>query len=376
LRRRVRLPPRLPEPAQRRPRSHLVISGKFRRSICQSKAAAKAPVRAKRTKTEIQREFDQIQEESADARESSDPKIEEAARRHETEVRQIVEGVTVESVVQRISGLGLDISKALSGVSGRLTEEVQLLASVREAVEIERKELDRLHKIDVAATALDQLVQDYTRQKQELEAEIAARRAAWEEEAVRVDRERKEQEELLKKQRQREAEDFEYKKTQERKKAQDKYDEEVRLQEKKNQEKQETLEKAWKLRESALKESEEELARLRKEAEAFPKRLEAEAAAAAERARHEAEARLQQEILVMKKDAEAEKRFGELRVKTFEETVAHQQAQIAALEKQLADAKQQVQDIAVKAIEGASGARALSHINQIAMEQAKNRPQG
>jgi hypothetical protein len=34
-----------------------------------------------------------------------------------------------------------------------------------------------------------------------------------------------------------------------------------------------------------------------------------------------------------------------------------------------------VQDIAVKAIEGASGAKALSHINQI-MEQAKNRPQG
>jgi len=47
-----------------------------------------------------------------------------------------------------------------------------------------------------------------------------------------------------------------------------------------------------------------------------------------------------------------------------------------ALEKQLADAKQQVQDIALKAIEGASGAKALSHINQIAMEQAKNRPQG
>lgn len=60
----------------------------------------------------------------------------------------------------------------------------------------------------------------------------------------------------------------------------------------------------------------------------------------------------------------------------LEDAVARQQAQIEALEKQLADAKQQVQDIAVKAIEGASGARALSHINQIAMEQAKNRPQG
>ena len=338
--------------------------------------AAKAPIRAKRTKTEIQREFDEIQEQSADARESADPKIDEAARRRETEVRETVEGVTVESVVQRISGLGLDVSKALSGLSGKLTEEVQLLASVREAVGLERKELERLHKIDIAATAVDQLVQDYGRQKQELETEISAQRAAWEEEAARSERERKEQEETLRKQRQREAEDFEYKKAQERKKAQDKYDEEFRLQEKRNLEKQDTLEKSWQVREAVLKEREEDLARLRNEAEAFPKRLEAEANAAAERARREAESRLQQEILVMKKDAEAEKRFGELRVKTLEETAAHQQAHIAALEKQLADAKQQVQDIAVKAIEGASGARALSHINQIAMEQAKNRPQG
>jgi chromosome segregation ATPase len=337
---------------------------------------AKAPIRAKRTKTEIQREFDEIQEQSAAARESADPKIEDAARRHETEVRGTVEGVTVESAVQRISGLGIEISKALSGLSGKLTEEVQLLASVREAVELERQELERLHQIDVAATALDQLVQDYGRQKSELETEIAARRAAWEEEAARADRDRKEQEDALKKQRQRESEDFEYKKALERKKAQDKYDEDIRVQEKKNQEKQETLEKGWRMREAVLKEREEELARLRKESEAFPKQLEAEASAAADRARRDAEARLQQETILMKKDAEAEKRFGELRVKTLEETVAHQQAQIAALEKQLADAKQQVQDIAVKAIEGASGARALSHINQIAMEQAKNRPQG
>jgi uncharacterized protein (TIGR03435 family) len=39
-------------------------------------------------------------------------------------------------------------------------------------------------------------------------------------------------------------------------------------------------------------------------------------------------------------------------------------------------ASQSRQSPAVKAIEGASGARALSHINQIAMEQAKNRPLG
>jgi len=337
---------------------------------------SKAPIRAKRTRTEVQREFEEIQEQTADARESADPKIEEAAHRHEAEVRHAVEGVTVESTVQRISGLGLEITRALTGLSGKLTEEVQLLASVRETVELERGELSRLHKIDVAATALDQLVQDYAKQKQDLETEIAARRAAWEEEVSRTERERKEQEEALKKQRQREAEDFEYRKAQERKKAQDKYDEEIRLQEKKNDERQETIEKNWKLREATLKEREEEFARYKKDAESFPQRLEAEANAAADRARKEAEARLQQDILVLKKDAQAEKRFSELRISTLEESVTNHQTQIAALEKQLADAKQQVQDIAVKAIEGASGARALTHINQIAMEQAKNRPQG
>jgi hypothetical protein len=66
--------------------------------------------------------------------------------------------------------------------------------------------------------------------------------------------------------------------------------------------------------------------------------------AVTERAQPESEARLQQEMLVMKNGAEAEKRFGELSVKTLEDAVAHQQAQTAALEKQLADARQQVQE--------------------------------
>ena len=108
----------------------------------------------------------------------------------------------------------------------------------------------------------------------------------------------------------------------------------------------------------------------------FPARIQKEADSAAERSRRETEARFEQKLLGLQKDAETDKRVAALQVKSLEDAVARQQAQIVALEKQLADAKQQVQDIAVKAIEGASGARALSHIGQIAMEQAKNRPQG
>jgi len=336
-----------------------------------TKDARKGAVRPKRSRAETQQEFAQIQEEAHAAREATDAKVAEVTRLRETEVRQSVDGVSVETVVQRVSGLGLEVSRALADVAEKLTEEVQLLATVREAVALERRELERLHKIDVAATALDQLVQDYAREKERLEVEMAAQRAAWEEETACVERERKEQEDALRKQRQREIEDYEYKKNLERKKGQDKYEEELHARDKQNREQQDALEKGWQLREAALKEREEELARLKMEVDEFPARLLKETEAAALKGQKEAEAKLEQQLLVLKKDAEAEARIGALRVKTLEETLAHHAAHVAALEKQLADAKQQVQDIALKAIEGASGARALSHINQIAMEQAK-----
>ncbi len=336
---------------------------------------AKAPARSRRPKAEVVEEFSDIRKEVEGAREIADAKAAEAAALRETEVRQAVEGLSVETVVQRISGLGLEISKALSEVSARLVEEVDRLAAVREAVAIERRELERLHRIDVAATALDQMVQDYGREKERLEAEIAVRRAVWEEELRTTERERREQEESLKKQRQREIDEYEYKKALERKKAQDKYEEDLRLLERKNKEKQEALEKEWQRREAALKEGEQELVALRKEAAEFPARLRAEVDQAVAQALRAAEAQSQQEIVLLKRDAESEKRLADLRVKTFEELVARQATQIAALQKQLDEAKQQVQDIALKAIEGASGARALAHVNQIAMEQAKSRPQ-
>ena len=204
----------------------------------------KPPVRAKRPKTEVQEEFAEIRRETETARESADAKAAEAARLRAAEVRQTVDGTTVEGVVQGISGLGLEISKALADVSAKLVREVEQLSTVREAVGLERAELERLHKIDVAATALDQMVQDYAREKERLEAEIAEHRGAWEAETRDAERERKEQEENLKKARAREIEEYEYKKNLERKKAQDKYEEDQRLQEKKNKERQETLEKA------------------------------------------------------------------------------------------------------------------------------------
>ena len=178
------------------------------------------PSRSRRSKVEVQQEFDTIRRETEAARESANPKSVEAEQRYSAEVRQAVEEISVDSVAQQISAVGGQISRTLIDLTERLTGE-DLLAKVRQAVQLERQELERLHKIDVAATSVDQLVQDYERERERLETEIQTRRSEWEQEARTAERERKEAEEASRKQRQRENDDYEYRKQLERKKAQD-----------------------------------------------------------------------------------------------------------------------------------------------------------
>src|SRR5438309_11944208 len=130
------------------------------------------PSRRRPSKVEVQQEFDTIRREAEAAREAANPKSVEAEQRHSAEVRQAVEEISVDSVAQQISAVGGQISRTLIDLTERLTSEVDLLAKVRQAVQLERQELERLHKIDVAATSIDQLVQDYERDQERLKTEI------------------------------------------------------------------------------------------------------------------------------------------------------------------------------------------------------------
>lgn len=329
--------------------------------------------RGRRPKAEIQEEFGKIKEDSEQDKLSFDAKAAELAKLHDAEVKKAVSDITVEDIVQNLANLGLEVSKALSSLSTKLVEQTELLNSVRAAVTFERKELERLHKIDVVATATDYLIEEYDIKKKQLNEEIETVRKHWEEEQEVREREQKEYDDSLKKNRAREKEEFEYQKGSERKKEHDKYEEEQHVLGRKNKEKQEALEKSWTQREAVLKEKEEELARLKTEVTQFPERLKKDMDKVIAETTRTLESKHKQDMLLFQKEIETEKRLAELKNKPLEEAVSRQFAQIEALQARLEEAKKQVQDIAVKAIEGASGARALAHVNQIAMEQAKTR---
>jgi hypothetical protein len=124
--------------------------------------------RATRTRAEVQGEFGEISAEAASA-EAVDPKTAAASRQRSTGIRTAVQGVTVEGAVTALTQVGLGVQKALAGVSEQLLAKVNELEQVTAAVELEKEELETLHKIDIAATSIDILLQDHATRSKEQE---------------------------------------------------------------------------------------------------------------------------------------------------------------------------------------------------------------
>jgi hypothetical protein len=59
-------------------------------------------------------------------------------------------------------------------------------------------------------------------------------------------------------------------------------------------------------------------------------------------------------------------------LQSLEQTITNQEARIQNLSKQLESALKQVQDLAVKAIEGSANINSYQAIKEIALEQAKS----
>jgi len=327
------------------------------------------PKRGRRSKAEIQEEFDTLVAAESNSKNYTNAKEEELMRHQEKDLINSVQDFSVDEIIRKFANLNIEVSKTLSSLSDKLISEIDYLTKLKKITELEKNEIERLHKIDVAQTALDSLIEYYQTQQQQLEDEITTKRSEWEYEQSQKEIELENEKENLEKTRKREIEDYEYKKNLERKKAHDKYEEDVRLRDKQNKEKQEVLEKNWQQRETAIKSQEEELISLRKIVEESPLKLQKEIDKAVTEAIHRTELKRSQEIELLKRDSESDKRIAELKIKTLEESLLRGLEQLASMQNQVNDAKKQVQDIAVKAIEGASGSKTL----QFAMEQAKGR---
>jgi phage-related minor tail protein len=129
-------------------------------------------------------------------------------------------------------------------------------------------------------------------------------------------------------------------------------------------------------REKAVVQGEGELNELRAKADAFPKDLETAVSMAVKEAadRLTSEAANKEELL--KREFQGQENVLKSKIESLEKTVTEQSAQVAALSAQLEKSYVQVQDIAVKAIEGSSNVKAFGYPQPVMAEQAQRSGQG
>ena len=302
------------------------------------------------------------------------------------EVIQVAESLSTEGVAKEISNLKIEASKTLAQISDRLEEEIAKFRAVQNAIVLKEKELQEVYEIEKSAVTLAALIESQNQKRQQFESEMAEKKESLgqEIETLRAERERgkndyeaeiKERDIAEKKRRDREKEEYEYSFKREQKLAKDKFEDEKAKLEKEIQIKKEQMQSELKEREKVVVEKEGELNELRKKVNAFPKELETTVAKAIKETtdRLNLEAKNREELV--KKEFIGERNVLTTRIESLEKIVKEQSEQIAKFSQQLEKAYQQVQDIAVKTIEGSSSIKSFANLQQWISEQTRKAPQ-
>ncbi len=344
------------------------------------------PVGITSSKKELLTAYKDLQKQIQERREAEVKPEQKIRERQDKAAVETAEAVASEGIGKQIATLKAEISKVLAELSDRMDEATTKYQQVKRAVEVKEAELAEIYEIQRAASTLAALL-DAQRQKREqfdadmaqkkagLDAEIEETRAEWKEEQASHEAEAKERDAAEKKAREREAEEFKYRTAREKQLAKEEFEfEKARLQ-RDLQTKREELERGLAEREKALKEREADFAALQQRAAAFPKELDAAVAKAVKEAteRLSREAGAREEML--KKDAEAEQKVLNARIEALQETGKAQAAQLAKLSAQIEKSYGQVQDIAVKAIEGSANAKTIAALQAQTAETSRRSTQ-
>lgn len=295
-------------------------------------------------------------------------------RLEEKAVKEVVaaaDALSTDGIVKEIGNLKSEMGKMLAQLSDRLEEGVRTYDGIKKAVAVKESELQEIYEIEKVASSLAALIEAQEIKRQEFEIEMAATReelgrevqtlrGEWEKEKKLRDADVREREAAEAKRREREKEEYRYAFTREQQLAKDQFEDEKARLERDIQQTKERMEQELAERERVVSQKEGEMVELRMKAAAFPKEMEAAINAASKEAtaRVQLDGKNREELL--RKEFDGERNVLTTRIDSMEQLVKEQSEQIARLSQQLEKAYGQVQDIAVRTVEGSSHSKSLS----------------
>lgn len=285
---------------------------------------------------------------------------------------------TIESLAKVQMGFGT----AVSELSEQLTTKASKLEELRSSVATEVTQLHELHEVEITPDTLDNLLKAYetnsqafveeiNHRQETLAQEFSQQKKAWEREQEEHNRLVKERNDERTKTSQRQSAEYKYDLELQRKLNNDEYEQTQTRLNNELEEFRQLQEKQWSEREKILSEREQQVAEAKNKVESFVKEKEIAVKKATEEGKGIAYYQAKIKTDLYAKDVEGQKRFYEQRLESLERTIQNQEARMQGLAKQLESALKQVQDLAVKAIEGAANINSYQAVKEIAIEQAK-----
>jgi len=292
------------------------------------------------------------------------------------------DSISADGVVTQIAALRSEVGRLLSRLSDQLEQEVARYQAVQKAIQEKESDLNQTYEIERSAGTLAALIEAQNVRKQEFDATLEARkeqalaevqssRDQWEKDKAEWEAQLKERQEAENRKRERDKEEYEYRFKREKQQMQDHLADEHSKMERDLANKRTELEQDLADREKAVAERERQADELRARVEVFPGELQraVDTAVAEATARLQAQAKSREEILT--KEFDGERKVLATRIQSLEKAVKEQADQIDRLIQQIDKAYQQVQDIAVRAIEGSSNSKSLAGLQQLLSESAR-----
>jgi hypothetical protein len=293
--------------------------------------------------------------------------------------------LAMDDIISGFLQLRAAFGTALSDLSAKLTTEATRLGDLRQNVAETTRQIRELHGIEVTDNSLSTVISEYEQRSESFKKESADKKEAFDKELIdtkrawereKADRSRAVQEanETFSKAQQRELAEYTYELARKRELDKDAYEHRKLQAQAQLDEFQKSKQAEWDDREKLVAEQEKLHADAKQKVDEAPAKLEVALKKAREEGANIARSQAKVKADLIAKDIEGEKRLFELKIKSLEETLKEQTARIDALSKQLSNALQQAQNLAVKSLESASSASTYVAVKEIALEQAKNMP--
>ncbi len=278
---------------------------------------------------------------------------------------------TIGDIVNHLAGLKVQIVKTIDDLEEKMIAEYRRFSGLQQAAVAQTKMLDELYGIQAEADSLTALVLAQKEKKAAFEAQMEQTKASfdedmsekrqyWKKEQEEFDLAKKERDAQLKKERQREEEEYTYNLQLARKKDADEYEARKAAQEKELSAKKTALEKEWDEREAEISSKETELSDLREKITVFPKELDKAVKDTEKTVTERIEFKFKHEMELIQKETEGERKLHQQAVEALQSRIKEQDELIRQLTQKADESVQQVQTIAVKAIEGASAQRVVT----------------